>query len=206
VQQDPEPKPLSVSVLAEPDPPRPHKLAATVGVAVVGLLIAAYLALRPSPAPPAPAPAPAPAVAAPQPLPAAPSVAAPVPAPTKPVAQRPKRVEPPTGPSAYTVSDFGVGLRDRAERMEAPVEPFHEGDVVAFSTRVQGGKAGQSIRHVWLHRGRAVQSIRLRVGAADWRTFSTKTLWGAGPWSVEARDESGQVLARAAFDCERRPR
>jgi len=200
-----EPKPLPVNALAESKRPLPHKLAATVGV--VGLGIAAYLALRPSPAPKAPAPAPAPAViAAPQPLPTAPPVAAPLPAPTKPSAPRPKRAEPSATPSTATVSDFGVGLRDRPERVEAPAEPFHEGDVVAFSTRVQGGKAGQSIRHVWLHGGRAVQSIRLRVGAADWRTHSTKTLWGAGAWTVEARDESGRVLARAAFDCERKPR
>jgi hypothetical protein len=81
-----------------------------------------------------------------------------------------------------------------------------EGDVVAFSTRVVGGRSGQAIRHVWLYRGRAVQSIRLRVGATDWRTHSTKTLWNAGPWSVEARDEAGNVLARAAFECVRTSR
>jgi hypothetical protein len=177
-------------------------------VGVVGLAIAIYLAVRPASAPsslPSTLPSVAAAPTTSQPVPQA-AVPAPAPEPVKPAAPLPKRAEAPVAASSYTVTDFGVGFRDRAERVETPVEPFHEGDVVAFSTRVQGGTAGQSIRHVWLHRGRAVQSIRLRIGAADWRTYSTKTLWGAGPWSVEARDESGRVLARSTFDCERKPR
>jgi len=201
VQAEVAPNPPPVNVLPDLPPRRPHKLAATVGG--VGLAVALYFAFRPAPAPPAAVVAPAPAVS--QPLPTAPP--APVPALPKPAPPpRTKRVEPPPAPSTYTVSAFGVGLRDRAERVETPAAPFREGDVVAFSTRLRGGKPGQSIRHVWLHEGRAVQSIRLPIGAADWRTFSTKTLWGAGSWSVEARDESGRVLARSAFACERKPR
>jgi cytoskeletal protein RodZ len=194
-------KPNAISGLRE-------LLAATVGVAVVGLAIAIYLGSRPSP------PVAGPPVS--QPVASAPQAAVPIPAPVQapapalPTPSRPKRAEPPAAsatstPSTTTVSEFGVGLSNQADRVEAPIQPFHEGDVVAFSTRVQGG-AGQSIRHVWLHNGRAVQSIRLRVGATDWRTHSTKTLWGAGSWSVEARDESGRILAQSAFACERKTR
>ena len=196
-------KPNTVSTLGAARRRVPHKLAATVAIVGVGLAVAIYFAVRPSPLPP---PAPAPIVGPPAASVPQTAVAAPAPIPVKPPVLRPKRVDPPAEPSVYTVSDFGVGLSGQTARVAAPAEPFHEGDVVAFSTRVVGGRAGQSIRHVWIHGGRAVQSIRLRVGASDWRTHSTKTLWGAGSWSVEARDESGQVLARAAFDCERKAR
>jgi len=49
--------------------------------------------------------------------------------------------------------------------------------------------------------GKVEQSIPLRVGGPDWRTHSTKTLGRPGEWAVEARDESGRVLARASFTC-----
>jgi cytoskeletal protein RodZ len=188
--------------LPRKQPRSAQKIAAAVGG--VGLLVALYLAFRPSPPPPAPpaatATVPEVAVSVPEPVP--PPVK---PAPTAPTAPTARTSKPAAAPaSPLTISEFGVGRKDEAARVEVPADPFREGDVVAFSTRVRGGRAGQSIRHVWLHRGRAVQSIRLRVGAADWRTHSTKTLWGAGPWSVEARDEAGNVLARAAFECARR--
>ena len=177
---------------------RPHILAATVGVAVLGVL---FLLVRPSPSP-TPTP-PAPVVSAPA------TVAAPAPEPPpvvsppkpKPVPVRTRPSSPPTS-TTLSVSDFGLG-RQEGSRIVPGGETYNEGDIVAFSTRVIGGHAGQSIRHVWLYRGRAVQSIRLRVGAADWRTHSTKTLWQQGAWTVEARDESGRVLAQASFTCER---
>jgi hypothetical protein len=71
------------------------------------------------------------------------------------------------------------------------------GQRVTFATRVLGGAAGDHIRHVWLRDGKVEQSIRLRLGGASWRTFSTKTLGRPGAWAVEARDEQGHVLARA---------
>lgn len=79
---------------------------------------------------------------------------------------------------------------------------FAEGTVVWFQTRALGGGPGDAIRHVWIHDGRAVQSIRLPLGRSDWRTQSRKTIRQVGPWSVEARDEAGRVLARADFTCE----
>ena len=62
-----------------------------------------------------------------------------------------------------------------------------------------GGKRGDQIRHVWKWRGRRMQTIALRVGSSQWRTFSTKTLNSAGVWTVEAHDTSGAVLASAEF-------
>ena len=179
----------------------PHILAATVvGAVLLGVVF--VLTTAPDPPPPVPAPA-APVAAAPivipEPAPVPPPVvvapAKPKPAPVK------ARPSPPPSSTDLSVSDFGLG-RQEGSRIVPGGETFATGSVVAFSTRVIGGSAGQSIRHVWIHRGRAVQSIRLRVGAKDWRTHSTKTLWAEGPWSVEARDEAGRVLAQASFTCE----
>jgi hypothetical protein len=83
-------------------------------------------------------------------------------------------------------------LRDRGAR-------YREGDVIAFQTRVLGGRRGDVVRHVWLREGRLQQSIRLPLGGPNWRTHSTKTLWGTGEWTVEARDAAGEVLAGDRF-------
>ena len=104
-------------------------------------------------------------------------------------------------PNHLTIPDFGVGRRIVERRLEGRGERFAQQDVVLFLTRVLGGGPGESIRHVWFHEGRVLQSIELGLGGPDWRTHSSKTLRDAGQWAVEARDEEGRVLARATFTC-----
>jgi transcriptional regulator with XRE-family HTH domain len=202
VRLDADYKPITVNEIRARRFRLPHILAATVGVVVVGLIV---VLLRPSststPAPAVSAPTTA-ATSVPEPVPTSPPVVTPPKPKAAPVRTRPS---PPPTSTNLTVSDIGLG-RQEGSRIVPGGEKFAAGNVVAFSTRVIGGSAGQSIRHVWIHRGRAVQSIRLRVGAADWRTHSTKTLWAEGPWSVEARDEAGRVLAQASFVCEKAAR
>jgi hypothetical protein len=99
----------------------------------------------------------------------------------------PPQAEPAT-PSTLQVAESGIeGKRDH----------FVSGQRVTFETRVLGGAAGEHIRHVWLRDGKVEQSISLRLGGANWHTFSTKTVGRPGAWAVEARDEQGRVLARA---------
>jgi transcriptional regulator with XRE-family HTH domain len=100
-------------------------------------------------------------------------------------------------PSALEVTESGVGLRLTGTRLAGEGDRFQPGQRVTFVTRVLGGGAGEHIRHVWLRDGQVEQSIRLRLGGASWRTWSTKTLGRPGAWAVEARDEQGRVLARA---------
>jgi Helix-turn-helix domain/Protein of unknown function (DUF2914) len=102
-----------------------------------------------------------------------------------------------TAPSSLEVAESGVGLRLVGTRLEGEGDRFRSGQRVTFATRVLGGGTGESIRHVWLRDGKVEQSIRLRLGGASWRTYSTKTLGRPGAWAVEARDEQGRVLARA---------
>jgi hypothetical protein len=106
-------------------------------------------------------------------------------------------VREPTTPSSLRIAESGIGLRLVGTRLEGEGDRFQSGQRVTFATRVLGGGEGESIRHVWLRDGKVEQSIRLRLGGASWRTYSTKTLGRPGAWSVEARDEQGRVLARA---------
>jgi transcriptional regulator with XRE-family HTH domain len=136
--------------------------------------------------PPAPSPreTPRPAVAEPMPTPSA-----------KPFAVRD------TPSDALTVPESGVGRRIVNSRLEGESTEFAAGEVACFQTRVVGGQRGDAIRHVWIYDGRAQQSITLRLGGPDWRTHTKKTLYKTGPWTVEARDGSGRVLATASFAC-----
>jgi transcriptional regulator with XRE-family HTH domain len=146
-----------------------------------------------------------------EPSPGAPSAAGAkeTPGPAEPPAPRPEPAtarEPASEPVAATggrlsVPDFGVGLRVVARRLEGKGERFTEGASVSFLTRVLGGRAGESVRHVWLREGAVVQTVELPLGGSHWRTHSRKTLHGLGHWTVEARDAQGRVLARADFTC-----
>jgi hypothetical protein len=121
--------------------------------------------------------------------------------PAKPVRVPPDAALAAPSSNELSVSEFGVGRRIVNHRLEERGVRFEEGSVVWFSTRVLGGTSGEQIRHVWFRNGKAVQSIELPLGGPHWRTHSQKTLWGTGSWSVEARDASDTVLARAEFSC-----
>ncbi|HEV8201271.1 MAG TPA: DUF2914 domain-containing protein [Candidatus Polarisedimenticolia bacterium] len=119
------------------------------------------------------------------------------------VAPGPQAVEPPptaarsSTSSSLQVAESGVGLRIVGTRLEGEGDRFTAGQRVTFATRILGGASGDHIRHVWLRDGKVEQSIRLRIGGASWRTWSTKTLGRPGAWTVEARDEQDRVLAHA---------
>jgi hypothetical protein len=100
-----------------------------------------------------------------------------------------------------TVTERGVGRRIVNSRLEGESDRFDQGARVCFFTRVAGGKRGDVVRHAWLYEGRLEQTITLRLGGADWRTNSNKTLGRPGAWAVEARDAKGTVLARVEFHC-----
>jgi cytoskeleton protein RodZ len=125
---------------------------------------------------------------------------APGPESAPPAAPAPAAVAPPPPPQPrLTVAEFGVGRDVVEHRLEGRDERFEEGTSVWFHTSVHGGRRGDFVRHVWLREGRAVQSVRLRLGGPRWRTQSSKTVHGEGRWTVEARDEQDRVLARASF-------
>jgi Protein of unknown function (DUF2914)/Helix-turn-helix domain len=106
-------------------------------------------------------------------------------------------------PGRWVVEEFGVGTGVVARAVVGQSDHFDEGTEVWFLTRITGAEPGDTIHHVWLHDGQVANDVALRVGGSPWRTQSKKLLHAgsAGSWAVEARDDSGHVLARREFSC-----
>lgn len=72
------------------------------------------------------------------------------------------------------------------------------GQLVAW-TRVTGAES-TTIEHVWRFPDGEVEAVvPLQIGGSPWRTWSTKVIppeW-AGDWTVEVRDEAGNVISSA---------
>ncbi len=101
------------------------------------------------------------------------------------------------------IPEHGVGTGVRNRQLVGRSDRFAVGTQVWFWTRVEGGKSGDRIDHVWLREGAEAARIPLTIGGSRWRTQSAKTLraGAAGDWAVEARDAAGRVLARRKFVC-----
>lgn len=198
IEEEPEEE-VEVAAAAEPEPVPPAELVpptqvgerrrswtwpAAAAVLLLGVAVAALWLKEPKP------PAPVERAQAPVKMPASPP-------PAPPRAQATRKPEVPAEPAHLTVTESTVGLRQVNGRVQEANDRFRVGQRVVFATRVEGGRPGERIRHVWMRDGKLEQSIRLRLGSAHYRTFSTKTLGRPGAWAVEARDEDGQVLARA---------
>ena len=106
--------------------------------------------------------------------------------------------------ATLAIPEFGVGSGVEERVLVGVSDRFEVGDQVWFLTRVTGGADGDRIRHVWLQDGEEKLSVGLTLGGPHWRTWTRKTLHpgSAGRWTVEARDEAGNVLATASFECE----
>jgi transcriptional regulator with XRE-family HTH domain len=126
-----------------------------------------------------------------------PVVAAPIETEPAPPVQRPEIA------GALTIEDHGVGTAVEDRQLVGRGDRFAEGDQVWFWTRVMGGSRGDRIDHVWLQDGVEQARISLKLGGSRWRTQSAKMLHAGsvGDWAVEARDDTGRVLARSDFAC-----
>jgi hypothetical protein len=114
--------------------------------------------------------------------------------------------EPQTAPAGLprlAVREHGVGTGIENRQLLGRSDRFDEGAEVWFLTRVEGGRSGDTVRHVWLHQGVEKFDVVLRIGGSSWRTYSSKRLHpgSAGDWTVEARDDAGRVLASRSFAC-----
>jgi hypothetical protein len=61
--------------------------------------------------------------------------------------------------------------------------------------------AGQTVTHRWEYQGKVVSEVPLEVGAARWRTYSSKTLGPSqtGDWKASVVDASGNTLGASTF-------
>jgi hypothetical protein len=102
---------------------------------------------------------------------------------------------------------FGLEI-DRATRTlvssmdRFPAKRFTatEGSVICLS-RVMNISPPAKVTHVWYHEGKTMARVDLKVGSADWRTWSSKRIlpsW-TGYWEVKVLDDNGMVLATSGF-------
>ena len=120
---------------------------------------------------------------------------------TEPQPRTERPVAAPSTPAVMSIDEYAVGTAVKKRRLVGESDRFAAGTKVWFWTRVEGGKTGDRIEHVWLEGGKPVARIPLRIGGSSWRTYSAKTLrsGSSGAWAVEARDAEGRVLARREF-------
>jgi hypothetical protein len=98
---------------------------------------------------------------------------------------------------SVTVADakLGKGIQDREITEEATA--FAVNDKGYLWLRVTGGPS-DPVQVTWKS-GDHTDTVSLKVGAATWRTWSSKTLWKAGDWTVTVTDAGGNVLKEIAF-------
>jgi len=122
--------------------------------------------------------------------------------PTAPVEPAPA-IEPAAGSSHLSIPAHGVGRDVVDHELVGEAGRFAEGERIWFWTRIEGAEAGESVDHIWLHEGVESLRVSLKLGGARWRTHSYKHMvpGSSGRWTVEARDETGRVLARREFVC-----
>jgi len=99
--------------------------------------------------------------------------------------------------ASLTVAEakLGKGVQDRQISEEATT--FAVNDKAYVWLRLTGGPS-EPIQITWKS-GDHTDTLPLKVGAATWRTWSSKTLWKAGDWTVTVSDANGQVLKEIAF-------
>jgi hypothetical protein len=90
---------------------------------------------------------------------------------------------------------LGKGVQDRQITEEA--SSFAVNEKAYLWLRVSGGPA-DPIQVTW-KAGEHTDTVPLNVGGPTWRTWSSKTLWMAGDWTVTVTDAGGQVLQEVAF-------
>ncbi len=74
---------------------------------------------------------------------------------------------------------------------------FNVNDKAYLWMRLTGGSA-DSITVTWKSGDQSYPS-KLYIGGSPWRTWSYKTLYTAGDWSVSVTDENGNVLKELNF-------
>lgn len=90
---------------------------------------------------------------------------------------------------------LGKGVQDRQITEEATTFAVNEKGYLWL--RLTGGPS-DPIKVTW-KTGDSTDTVELRVGGSPWRTWSSKTLWKAGDWTVTVTAPTGEVLKEVSF-------
>jgi len=94
-----------------------------------------------------------------------------------------------------TDAKLGKGVQDRNITEEAT--SFALNDKVYLWLKLTGGGT-DPVKVSWKV-GDSVDTVTLKVGGSPWRTWSSKTAWKTGDWTVTISDASDQVLKELKF-------
>jgi len=100
----------------------------------------------------------------------------------------------PAGSLQVAEAKLGKGVQDRKITEEAT--SFAVNDKVYLWLKVAGGPAELKVN--WKVDDQT-DSVPLKIGGNPWRTWSTKTAYKAGDWTVTVTDAGGQVLKEMKF-------
>ena len=98
------------------------------------------------------------------------------------------------GSLQVTEAKLGKGVQDRKITEEATT--FAVNDKVYLWLKVTGGPAELKVN--WKVDDQT-DSVALKIGGNPWRTWSTKTAFKAGDWTVTVTDAGGQALKEMKF-------
>jgi hypothetical protein len=90
---------------------------------------------------------------------------------------------------------LGKGVQDRKITEEATT--FAVNDKVYLWMRVTGGPS-DPVKVTW-KTGDSSDTVELKIGGSPWRTWSSKTAWKAGEWTVTVTSPGGDVLKEMTF-------
>jgi len=90
---------------------------------------------------------------------------------------------------------LGKGVQDRKITEEAT--SFAVNDKVYLWMKLTG-TGSDAVKVNWKV-GDSTDSVTLKVGGSPWRTWSSKTAWKAGDWTVTVTDAGDQVLKELKF-------
>lgn len=121
-------------------------------------------------------------------------------------------------PAAAIAQEMGVVQEAEAPALEvadlaigtAVVDRQPEGTGISFAadvgtlycwTRITGAEGETQVEHVWYYNDEEVARVPLRVAAAAWRTWSSKTIpaEATGSWRVDVVGLEGTVLRSESF-------
>jgi hypothetical protein len=98
------------------------------------------------------------------------------------------------------VTEAKLGKDIQNKRLVDTTTVFTVNDKAYLWMRIHGGPA-DSITVTWKSGDQSFPS-KLNVGASTWRTWSYKTLFTAGDWTVSVTDAEGTVLKELSFKVE----
>jgi hypothetical protein len=95
------------------------------------------------------------------------------------------------------IDEMKLGTAVENREIVGETAEFSVGQKAYVWMKVVGG-AGDSLSVTWDFGDKSYTTV-LTIGGSPWRTWSYKTLYGAGDWKVKVTDSAGNLLKELEF-------